>query len=82
MIALNLPSLPRPAAVELMIARQFPARVLEAERQASRAAYSFGLARGARYEESRQWALAEIAAANKVLGAFNPGLIVRIGGAS
>lgn len=57
MIALNLPHLPRPAAVELMIARQFPARVLEAERQATNAA-------------------------NKILGAFNPGLIVRIGGES
>lgn len=82
MIALNLPHLPRPAAVELMIARQFPARVLEAERQATNSATCFRLARGPRYEEARQWALAEIAAANKVLGAFNPGLIVRIGGES
>ena len=82
MIALNLPHLPRPAAVELMIARQFSARVLEAEQQATHAAASYSLARGPRYEESRQWLLAEIAAANKIVAAFNPGLIVRIGGES
>ncbi len=81
MIALNLPRVPVPDAVAVQIGSQLPARVLEAERKAASAAYSFGLARGARYEESRQWLLADIAAANKVLAAYNPRLVVRIGGA-
>lgn len=82
MIALNLPAVPIPDAVAVQVGSQAPARVLEAEKRAENAAYSFRLARGPRYEESRQWALAEIAAANKIVAAFNPGLIVRIGGTS
>lgn len=81
MIALNLPAVPIPDAVAVQVGSQIPARVLEAERQAERAVYCFRLARGPRYEEARQYALAEIAAANKVLAADNPRLVARIGGA-
>ena len=77
MIALNLPRVPLPDTIASRIGAQFPPHVLLAEKQATQAAYSFGLARGPRYEESRQWLLADIARANKVLAAFNPGLIVR-----
>lgn len=82
MIALNLPAVPMPDAVAVQVGAQIPARVLEAERKAVNAAYCFGLARGPRYEEDRQCALAELAAANKILAAYNPGLIVRSGGAA
>ncbi|MGW2721345.1 hypothetical protein [Streptomyces sp. NPDC001492] len=81
MIALNLPAVPVPDAVAVQVGSQIPARVLEAEKRAENAAYCFRLSRGPRYEEARQWALAEIAAANKVLGAWNPRLVARIGGA-
>jgi len=82
MIAMTFPRVPVPDAVAVQIGSQLPPHVLEAERKAATAAYSFGLARGARYEESRQWLLSEIAAANKVLAAYDPRLIVRNGGAS
>ena len=81
MIALNLPAVPIPDAVAVQVGSQIPAHVLEAEKRAEQAAYRFGLSRGRRYEEARQNALAEIAAANKVLATYNPRLVARIGGA-
>jgi hypothetical protein len=81
-IALNLPKVPLPDAVAVRIGAQIPERVLAAEQKAVNAVYCFGLARGPRYEEARQYALADLAAANKVLAAYNPGLIVRSGGAA
>lgn len=80
MIALNLPAVPIPDAIAVQVGSQIPARVLEAEKRAEQAVYRFGLSRGPRYEEARQLALAEIAAANKMLGAWNPRMIARIGG--
>ena len=81
MIALNLPAVPIPDAVAVQVGSQIPPRVLEAEKQAEQAVYRFGLSRGPQYEEARQLALAEIAAANKVLATYHPRLVARIGGA-
>ncbi|MFE0088825.1 hypothetical protein [Streptomyces sp. NPDC059016] len=55
---------------------------MRAEREAVDQAYNVGLCRGPQYAEAREWALADLARANKVLAAYNPGLIVRSGGAA
>lgn len=80
MIATNLPSIPMPDSVAVLIGRQMPEHVLRAEREAVNHAYNIGLCRGPQYAEGREWALADLARANKVLAAYNPGLAVKAGG--
>jgi hypothetical protein len=75
-ITLPLPKVPVPDAVAVLIGQQMPERVARAEREAVNQAYNVGLCRKPEYAEAREWALADLARANKVLGAYNPGLIV------
>lgn len=79
---MTFPNVPKPDAVLERIGRQFPPRVLLAEKQATASLYRFGLSLGPRYEEARQLAQADAAAANKILAAYNPKLIVTLGGLS
>jgi hypothetical protein len=73
-IAFPCTTVPVPEAVAALSARQLPDRVRAARRQAWEASVRLTLCRLPRYEEGRQVALAELAAANKVLAAVNPGL--------
>lgn len=72
---------PIPDAVTLLIARQMPEHVLRAEVEAENQAYNVRLCRGPQYREAREYALAELARANKTLAAYDPRLMVRAGGA-
>jgi hypothetical protein len=72
----ELVPVPIPDAVAVLIGRQMPERVARAEREAVNQAYNVGLCRKPEYAEAREWALADLARANKVLGAYNPGLLV------
>ena len=74
MIAFPRTPIPVPEAVAALAARQLPERARAARRQAWDASVRLTLCRLPRYEEGRQVALAELAAANKVLAAHNPGL--------
>lgn len=76
MIALSLPAVPVPDRIAVLIAEQIPEHVLRAEVEATNQAYSIGLCRRPEYAESREWALGELARANKTLAAYNPGLVV------
>ncbi|MFF2852667.1 hypothetical protein ACFVT5_41200 [Streptomyces sp. NPDC058001] len=76
MIARPPSTVPVPDAVALLAGAQIPPHILDAEIAAVDAVHRFGLSRGPRYEEARQVALADIARANKILAAHNPGLIV------
>ena len=75
MIAFPRTTVPVPEAVAALAARQLPDRVRAARRQAWEASVRLTLCRLPRYEEGRQGAIAELAAANKVLGAVNPGYV-------
>lgn len=75
MIARPPRTIPVPDAVAAFAAHQLPARVREARKQAWEASVRLTLCRMPRYEEGRQVALAELAAANRVLAAHNPGVI-------
>ena len=71
---------PIPDAVAILIGRQMPEHVLRAEIEAENQAFNVRLCYGPQYREAREYALAELARANKVLAAYNPGLMVRAGG--
>ena len=73
----ELVPVPIPDAVAVLIARQIPEHVLRAEVEATNQAYNVSLCRSPRYTEAREWALADLARANKTLAAYNPNLIVR-----
>ena len=75
MIAFPRTTIPIPDAVAALSARQLPARVRAARRQAWEASVRLHLCRLPRYEEGRQVALAELSAANKILAAVNPGYV-------
>ncbi|HEY9371880.1 hypothetical protein [Streptomyces sp.] len=75
MIAFPRTTVPVPDAVAALSARQLPDRVRAARRQAWEASVRLDLCRQPRYEEGRQGAIAELAAANKVLAAVNPGYV-------
>lgn len=72
---------PIPDSVASLIGNCMPAHVLQAEIEAESAAYSIRLCRTPFTAKAREYALAELARANKVLAAWNPRLIVRAGGA-
>lgn len=84
MIAISLPAVPIPGLVESMIGDCIPVPVLRAEMDAEFAAvdasrYHAPVGAGLlRHEDQqdREQQLAELAWANKVLAAYNPGLIV------
>jgi hypothetical protein len=67
---------PVPDAVALLIARQMPPAVTDAETAAVDAAITVSRCRTQYTREAREYALADLARANKVLAAYNPGLIV------
>lgn len=75
MIAAPRTTIPVPEAVAALSARQLPDRVRAARRQAWEASVRLTLCRQPRYEEGRQWAIAELSAANKILAAVNPGYV-------
>ncbi|MER5312746.1 hypothetical protein ABT034_33795 [Streptomyces sp. NPDC002773] len=77
MITLSLPKVPVPDAVVVLIGRQIPEQVLAAEVEAVNQAYNVTLCRAPQYAEAREYALADLARANKVLAQFDPRLIVR-----
>ncbi|MEE1819351.1 hypothetical protein PUR59_30595 [Streptomyces sp. SP18ES09] len=80
MIALQLPSVPMPDAVVVLIASQIPERVLRAEMDAT-----FESADICRYRplvsdedrSDREEALARLAGLNKTLAQYSPKLVVR-----
>lgn len=76
MIALQLPAVPIPDRVAVLIGSQIPERVFRVEVEAMNQAYNISLCHKPEYTEAREWALANLAAANKVLGAYNPQLLV------
>ena len=57
-----------------------PVRVLQAVADAREASEDVHRYRAPIYREDREDALARVYAANKILAAYNPGLIARIGG--
>ncbi|WP_405888856.1 hypothetical protein OG762_36895 [Streptomyces sp. NBC_01136] len=79
MIARPPSTVPVPDAVVDLAGLQLPERVRKARKQAWESCVRLSLCRLPRYEEGRQYALAEIAAANKVLAAHNPGLVASWG---
>lgn len=81
MIAMDFPKVSRPAAVDVFKLRQFPRRIREAVTAGADAKRAFRLCRSPLTAEAREYAISGMARANKSLAAFNPGLIVRIGGA-
>jgi hypothetical protein len=80
-IAMNLPSIPRPAVVDGLIGSQVPARVMEAQDEAVFAALQVTERRAPLSAAELEAARVTVAVNNKILAAYNPGLIVRIGGA-
>ncbi|TXS21421.1 hypothetical protein EAO71_27360 [Streptomyces sp. ms191] len=82
MITLQLPAVPVPDRVADLIGQQIPERVLQAEVEAVNQAYNISLCRSPRYAEAREYALGDLARANKILAAFDPRFIVRAGGAA
>ncbi|WP_327160481.1 hypothetical protein [Streptomyces zaomyceticus] len=80
MITLQLPKVPVPDAVAMMIGTSIPRHVLEAEIDAFGEAREIRRLRPLDSDEDRQDledALGRLARANKTLGAYNPLLIVR-----
>jgi len=73
---------PIPDAVAVLIGNAIPEHVLQAEIAAESAAYNVRLCRTPLTREAREYALGDLARANKVLGAYDPRLMVRAGGAS
>lgn len=81
MIAMTFPDVPMPDRVTELVGEQIPERVLKAEKSATEAAASLTLCVGPRYRAAAAYNLQSLARANKVLAAYNPGLIVQFGGA-
>lgn len=65
-----------PDAVALLIARQMPREVTDAETEAVDAAITVSRCRTQYTREAREYALADLARANKTLAAWNPKLVV------
>ncbi|MFJ6579315.1 hypothetical protein ACIQMY_25550 [Streptomyces sp. NPDC091368] len=82
MITLQLPSVPMPDAVVVLIARQVPVRVLRAEMDATFEAADICRYRPLASDEDRadrEDALARLAGLNKTLAQYSPKLVVRGG---
>ncbi|MGW0920106.1 hypothetical protein ACWD3J_13950 [Streptomyces sp. NPDC002755] len=75
MIARPTLPVPVPDAVADLAGRQLPQLIRDARRESWEACIHLSLCRHPRYEEGRQGALARIAAATKILAAYNPGLV-------
>ena len=73
---LELVPVPIPDAVAVLIGSQVPEHVLRAEVEATNQAYNVSLCRKPEHAEAREWALADLARANKTLAAYNPRLVV------
>lgn len=82
MISMPLPKIPMSDHVAARTGCQLPLHILQAVADARVASADVRRARSPLYAEDREDALARVAAANKVLAACNPGLIVRIGDAA
>lgn len=67
---------PIPDAVAVLIGRQMPPEVMAAEESAVDAAITVSRCRTQYTREAREYALAELARANKTLAAWNPLLVV------
>lgn len=76
----RLVPVPIPDSVAVLIGSQIPAHVLDAEVAAENAAYCIRLCRTPLTRVAREHSLADLARANKVLAAYNPGLILKAGG--
>jgi hypothetical protein len=76
----RLVPVPIPDSVAALIGRQMPEPVLQAEIAAENAAYCIRLCRTPETAEAREYSLADLARANKVLAAYNPLLILKPGG--
>lgn len=76
MISLQFPAVPIPDRVAVLIGSQVPEHVLRAEVEATNQAYSISLCRKPEYAEAREYALGDLARANKTLAAYNPKLVV------
>lgn len=76
----RLVSVPVSDAVAEFIYRGLPDEIQVARRDARESAYTVSVCRSLMNREAREIALSDLAAANKVLGKYNPGLIVRPGG--
>lgn len=75
MIAMNLPKIPMPDRVAARAGCMLPIPVLQAVADAREAKADVRRYRAPMFVEDREDALARLAAANKVLAAYNPGLI-------
>ncbi|MFF7147495.1 hypothetical protein ACFZAO_05400 [Streptomyces griseoaurantiacus] len=62
----------------LLAGRLLPARVQVAIGEGAEAARLYAACRGPQYAEARQHLQARLRAANKVLAAYSPGLIIRL----
>lgn len=69
-----------PDRVAELIADALPEEICQAVMEAETAARNVRLCRGPLHREGLTLNLRELARANKALAAYNPGLIVRIGG--
>lgn len=79
----SLTPVPIPDAVAALIGSHMPAPVLQAEiaaECAAREALRFRAPFCHEDQADREFALAELARANKVLAAYNPGLVLKAGG--
>ncbi|UQT61373.1 hypothetical protein M4V62_04680 [Streptomyces durmitorensis] len=77
---MTLPAVPMPDRVAVLVGRQIPEHVLLAETAAMDAIDELPLCLGPEARDVLAFNLRSLAAANKILAAYNPGLIVRIGG--
>lgn len=72
---MNLPRIPMPDRVAARSGCMLPLHVLQAVADAREAVADVRRYRAPMFAEDREDALARLAAANKVLAAYNPGLI-------
>lgn len=76
MFAFPETGVPVPDRLADQIGRKLPIDILEAQTIAQNSAYVLRLCRTPQTRRGREAALADLARANKVLAAYNPGLIV------
>ena len=84
MIAVDFPAVPVPDLVAFLIGDCMPRRVLDAELAAEMVAREIGRFRPLACDEDRadrEQQLAVLALNNKILAAYNPGLVLKAGGA-
>ncbi|MGW7053063.1 hypothetical protein [Streptomyces sp. NPDC054887] len=72
---------PVPDRVADLIASQLPPRIKVAVRESAKAATAFSWCRSPLTREAREHAISDVHRQNKILAAYNPGLIVTAGGA-